>query len=1368
MLTAPSLLTLLWMLCTAAIAQEPSSDPTPEQQASTAAETPPTVQPIAVGQVPDELADWVPWITSRHPDLGCPVVAGNSRSCMWPGVLTIDAGATGANLALQVHVDRPMAVPLPGGAGTWPQTVRVDGRAVPVLDVGGVPTVALTAGRHRITATTPWTTLPNSLPIPAHLGLVELTVDGIPIEWPRIDGDGLRLGAVQSTEREGERLDLDVSRRVSDGVPVVVETVVVLRASGAGREHDLGQVHLPGTRPVSLTANLPARFDAEGSLVVQVRPGTWELRFEAVHEGAVASLSRPPRLDSWPEVEYWAVATDDRVRAVNLEGVPGVDPARTTVPEAWRALRVHAVDATGTLTFDELRRGEPEPAPNQLTLHRDIWVDFDGGGLTVRDRFGGTLNQGWRLEVQDPATLGHVSAGAADQVITDLQNGRTGVELRGVAVDISAESRIEGRPVSLPAVGWHTHVQSLEATLHLPPGWALLAGTGVDSLDGSILDRWTLFDLFFVLIVSLATGRLLGPGWGALALMALMLARHETGAPQWTWAVLLVVVALARVVPAGWPRTTIGVVRGLCLLALTLQLVPFAIAQVQTGLFPVLERPWQDSGAVQLAPGSGLQEAPERYSAVLLEEADSERGRAGGKRGKKFLSSQVDPSAVVQTGPGVPAWSWEQQPLRWSGPVSADHTMRLLLIGPLGNGILSLLQVLLLMALGLRLAEAASLRAWAQRAARTAPMWALMAGLGWASSAHASPSSGHLAELERRLVLPPPCAPHCVDVPSATLQVTDRGLVYDAEVHAGAATAWPVPGPTGTWVPRRVVVDGVQATAMARLGDGFLHVRLDRGVHRIRVEGPLPPSDVVALGFGQVPRHLTWNGDGWALDGHHADGSVDASVQLARMLGSTTTAQSAENLSPWLEVHRELDLGVPWRVRTTVKRVGPTDYPVVVKVPLLPGEAVTEGVQPPDGGEVSATLDRDQRELTWLSSLQPSETVVLTAPTDVPWTEVWSLSCSPVFHCTTDGPAPLSHTDGEAWATWLPTWRVWPGETVSISVVQPPGIEGQTVTIDSATLMVRPGRRQLTGELALSIRSSQGGRQAVTLPDGARLQGVTIDQQARPLQLTAEGQLLVPIQPGAQEVAVTWQQDHPPALLDTVPAVDVGGPAVNVTVVVEPLLERWIAVLVGPRWGPVPLMWTYVWVVLGLSPLLARAPWSPLATWQWALLGLGMTQVPTIAPMLVAAWLIALAWRRAHPSDNRWVFNGIQLGLVALTIAALVGLYGAIHSGLLWQPDMQVAGGSSSARRLVWFVDRTEGPMPRPSVVSLPMWTWRVAMLAWSLWLAASLLRWLPDGFRAWTTDGWYRDLRDPRQSVQAPVPDDPLEPAERSGAGHQ
>ena len=46
---------------------------------------------------------------------------------------------------------------------------------------------------------------------------------------------------------------------------------------------------------------------------------------------------------------------------------------------------------------------------------------------------------------------------------------------------------------------------------------------------------------------------------------------------------------------------------------------------------------------------------------------------------------ELDPSLSVNTGAGLPGWSWNRVELSWSGPVKAGQQMRFWLIPPAAN-----------------------------------------------------------------------------------------------------------------------------------------------------------------------------------------------------------------------------------------------------------------------------------------------------------------------------------------------------------------------------------------------------------------------------------------------------------------------------------------------------------------------------------------------------------------------------------------------------------------------------------------------------------------------------------------------------------
>ena len=71
-------------------------------------------------------------------------------------------------------------------------------------------------------------------------------------------------------------------------------------------------------------------------------------------------------------------------------------------------------------------------------------------------------------------------------------------------------------------------------TMHLPPGWRLAHASGVPVVQTTWINSWTLFELFLVVIITVAMGRLWGRVGGA-ALLAMVLTFQEDGAPRGLW-----------------------------------------------------------------------------------------------------------------------------------------------------------------------------------------------------------------------------------------------------------------------------------------------------------------------------------------------------------------------------------------------------------------------------------------------------------------------------------------------------------------------------------------------------------------------------------------------------------------------------------------------------------------------------------------------------------------------------------------------------------------------------------------------------------------------------------------------------------------
>jgi len=1384
--------------------------------------------PAALGAerdaVPELLQEWIPWALRGQETAACARLE-QSPLCVWPGRLALDLDDRGGRFALDLVVDAPAVVALPGDPIRWPRDVR-SGGGPRALNAGGVPAVSLPAGTHRVEGAFVWSRLPESLAVPPTIALVDLTVQGEAVAAPRRDADGLLwLQGGASEEAEEDRLAIEVHRRVDDGVPVRIATKLRLRVSGRSREVRLGSPTLAATTATALASSLPARLDGDGALQVQLRPGDWEITIQARSDGPVPSLVAPSAGAPWPDEEVWVFQAAPAIRSVRVDGAPGVDPSRTSLPDEWRSLPAWRVAAGGSLDFVELRRGEADPPPDRLNVHRKLWLSLDGTEFAVQDRLDGKISQGGRLELAAPGALGSAKVSGRDQLVTVGDGGGGGVEVRDGSLNLEGVS-LWKRSATLPAVGWNRDARSLGADLHLPPGWRLITATGVDHAGRSWLERWTLMDLFLVLLIALAVGRLTSKPWGLLTLVILALSWQEPDAPTAGWITLLVLLGLLRVLPGGRFAGLVHWVRWAVVVGMAAHVVGFSWQASRAALFPQLDNHGQgamsgseyDPGVVMLQAEADeafeQENAPMETKAVPqaaapMPQKKVKRGRGGTLYGNYESSSKVgwgkrasrlDPQAVVQTGPGLPRWSWETHRLTWNGPVAADHTIRLTLLGPMANGALGLAQVagaiLLLLLLGdprrtgtepkdpepddevpepddeapepelpepeeepepvddedhTQVDEDDQQTISHGSLPKMGPLALLLALLipaVPATSAAQAPSPELLNDLRSHLLTRPPCEPDCVQVADLVLAPRGDRLRITASVHAGALAPWRLPGPDSAWAPTRVLLDGREVVALHRDASGFLVMRVPEGVHEVVLEGPA--RDEIALQFSEPPRVLRWQGAGWTLAGHRADAAPPSAVQLSRSrpLDEGAPGSSAEEnaeLPPWLQVHRELDLGVPWLVHNQVVRLGGGNGAVLMRVPLLPGESVTTPGIVQEGDVAIVALEPGEASRGWDSTLAETERLELRAPPDRPWTEVWSLDCSPIFSCAAEGLAPTRHL---AEGRWLPQWQPWPGETLAIALKRPTPAEGATTTVDSVVLKLTSGRRLLEASLTVSLRSSQGGEQTLTLPPGASLRTFRLNGKDHPAQTDGD-RLVFATEPGATGVYVEFGLPAETGFLPKAPPVDVGRDVSNVQIEWTLPDHRWVLWTWGPRWGPVVTVWQYILLLFLVAFLLARFAPTPLTGVDWFLLGLGLTQVPPQASAVLVLWLVALSFRgRARP-DEWWKHALAQMSLVGLTLGAFGVLYAGVYQGLVMRPDLGVSGAGSWGNTLSWFVDTSGGELPRPGVLWLPIWVWRVAMLLWALWLASRLLRWVKWGWEQARVGGLWSWPPLPNQGAQ-------------------
>ncbi len=466
--------------------------------------------------------------------------------------------------------------------------------------------------------------------------------------------------------------------------------------------------------------------------MVQVRPGQWQIEILArsVKEPDVlafpsprASSPEPESKQAWPDSEIWVFESRPELRIVEIEQLSAIDASQTNLPEDWKRLPAYSINQGQVMGFKVIRRGDPEPEPNQLSIIRKLWLDFDGKGYTVNDIINGKMTSGWRLNALPATQLGKVTLDDEIQLITkQAGTEKQGVEVRKGMIMLNADSRIKGDVDSMSAVGWEQSFQNVSAELNLPPGWRLLAAGGVDNVPDSWISRWTLLDLFLVLITALATGRLWNHYWGALALVTLVIIWHEPGAPHYVWLNILAATALLGVLPQGRFYQLTRWYLNICWLSLVVIALPFMVSQVRSGIYPQLEYPWQALQVAKMAESPMPMPAPASMPMETMDETQEQleevKKRTSGKSGyqsemeepKTTLATadsgsagleRIDPKAKVQTGPGLPQWQWHKIYLSWNGSVDSEQQLDLWYLSPGLTMLLNFLRVILVAVLAL-------------------------------------------------------------------------------------------------------------------------------------------------------------------------------------------------------------------------------------------------------------------------------------------------------------------------------------------------------------------------------------------------------------------------------------------------------------------------------------------------------------------------------------------------------------------------------------------------------------------------------------------------------------------------------------------
>ncbi len=746
-------------------------------------------------------------------------------------------------------------------------------------------------------------------------------------------------------------------------------------------------------------------------------------------------------------------------------------------------------------------------------------------------------------------------------------------------------------------------------------------------------------------------------------------------------------------------------------------------------------------------------------------------------------------SNVVQAGRGEPTWEWSRYSLSWSGPVLPDQDVRLVVSPPWLTRLLRVVGIALLAVLFFRLAQAY----WNKPVLPAAPKAAkpsaggdgdgdgddrrgefklnattavlLSIGLAFAAStavhAETTPADELLQQLRQRVLELPKCAPNCGQFASATVSARGDDVKVLLEAHVAAAnTALPIPGEEKLLALTAINVDGKSEVPIWRQDEHHRYIALDRGVHRIELTYRAAAADSIGLNFPSAPAAIRFDGAGWDASGIREGRLETDTLQLShrREAGKGNEPSSvAQQFPAFVRVTRRLTLDLDWSLETTVERIAPDDAAFSVDLPLVAGENVqTPGLTVKDG-RITLPIQADTYSASWSSKINretkdddrtsASTELSLTAADLGQRAEVWFVEVGPMWNVSTQGVPPV-YPDGN---TWVYEFHPLPGESLKLAIDRPVPTEGASLAIDSVQLTTSVGKRARESTLNLGLRSTRGGQHVLMLPPEAEVLSLVVGGQTLNLR-PEKGRLSVPVTPGAQNVVVRFREPIEIGVRATTPAIDVGAPASNVRIELQPGADRWLLFVGGPAVGPAVLYWGELVVMALVAFGLARTRYTPLGVGQWFLLGVGFSVSVWFTPMFVVAWLFLLAWREKNGAAlSPLPFNAFQLFLVMASFVMMIAIIGTLSMSLMGHPEMSVVGNNSHAGNLAWFADRSGNALPGAWAISLPTWIYKTALFAWALWFAWALFRWARWGLGCFGSGGFWKAF--PKSERKAPPP---------------
>ena len=208
--------------------------------------------------IPESLKEWRTWIEQANPEWSCAKL-DNTFTCNWPGKLKFDLTQGGADFNLSTVLLAESDLPLPATNELKPTNIQVidaSGKEVSakIILKDAAVYLKLPKGKYQLKGSVSWESRPKNLPIPSSYGLVEIVEAGKELAFNR-SNDSAWLSDNHESQVE-KSLFISVFRKVTDGSPLEIDTLIRIKATGLAHTINLGKILPIGSTPVKTESAL--------------------------------------------------------------------------------------------------------------------------------------------------------------------------------------------------------------------------------------------------------------------------------------------------------------------------------------------------------------------------------------------------------------------------------------------------------------------------------------------------------------------------------------------------------------------------------------------------------------------------------------------------------------------------------------------------------------------------------------------------------------------------------------------------------------------------------------------------------------------------------------------------------------------------------------------------------------------------------------------------------------------------------------------------------------------------------------------------------------------------------------------------------